>query len=56
MKDEQAIIKFNNGAGALLCNKCHVIIATGFRFENKLHFCDKHKEERIKNEIGRIAQ
>ena len=35
----KAIIKFNNGNGALLCNKCRVIIATGFDHEDKEHYC-----------------
>lgn len=36
-----ADIKFNNGQGALLCNRCGEILATGFDHEDKLHFCEK---------------
>lgn len=35
-----AILKFNNGNGALLCNHCRKIIAYGFAHEDKHHFCD----------------
>jgi len=35
----KALIKFNGGQGALLCNKCKVIIAYGFKHENKKHYC-----------------
>lgn len=38
-----AIVKFNGGNGALICNKCHVIIKLGLDHEDKKHFCDKHK-------------
>lgn len=40
----EAIIKFNSGVGALLCNKCSTIISTGFEHEDKIHLCDKCKE------------
>lgn len=40
-----AEVKFNGGQGALLCNGCSVIIATGFDHEDKLHFCEKCKTE-----------
>lgn len=51
----KAIFKFNNGKGALLCSKCHVIIKTGDQFtelENLAikgtisliaQYCDEHK-------------
>lgn len=35
----KALVKFNNGNGALLCNGCRVIIATGFDHEDKKHYC-----------------
>ena len=31
----KAIFKFNNGNGALLCNKCSVIIKEGWEFDKK---------------------
>lgn len=47
---KHAIVKFNNGHGALLCNVCHVIIATGFDHEDRVHLCDKC-EKKPKDEI-----
>lgn len=41
----KAIVKFNGGRGALLCNKCRVIIAYGFDHKDKEHFCNKCKEK-----------
>lgn len=38
---EFAVVKFNGGSGALLCNKCNVIIAHGLDHEDKYHYCDK---------------
>ena len=35
-----AIVKYNNGNGALLCNYCHDIIAYGFDHEDRKHVCD----------------
>ena len=40
-----AIVKFNNGVGALLCNKCNVIIANGHDHEDKVHHCFKCKPD-----------
>ena len=38
----KAIIKFNNGLGALLCSSCSVIIRTGFEHDvHKAHYCDE---------------
>lgn len=34
-----AIVKFNGGRGALLCNGCATILGTGFDHEDKEHFC-----------------
>ena len=39
---KRAIIKWNNGRGALLCNNCNTIIKEGFDFEDKEYYCDKH--------------
>ena len=36
---EHAIVKFNNGNGALLCNACDVIIAYGSKHEDREHYC-----------------
>lgn len=35
----RAVVKFNNGNGALLCNRCWIIIATGFRHKDAEHYC-----------------
>jgi hypothetical protein len=45
---EQADVRWNSGAGALLCNDCSKIIAYGFEHEDKEHFCEKclKKEEK----------
>lgn len=42
---EKAIYKYNNGNGALLCNSCSVIITTGFKHEDKEHYCNNCQEE-----------
>lgn len=44
IKPKHAIIKFNNGNGALLCNKCGKIIATGFDHEDRKHYCEEHEQ------------
>ena len=35
-----AIVKWNGGRGALLCNRCRTIIAEGIRHPDVEHFCD----------------
>lgn len=35
----KAIVKFNGGNGALLCNRCWVIIAHGFDHEDVERYC-----------------
>lgn len=35
-----AIVKFNGGRGALLCNGCHIILDTGFNHQDQEHFCE----------------
>ncbi len=40
-----AVIKFNGGSGALLCNKCGVIIAEGFKHFVKEPLCHKCKPQ-----------
>ena len=37
---KRAIVKFNNGNGALLCNRCGIIMAIGFEHEDVEHLCD----------------
>ena len=44
-----AIVKYNNGNGALLCNYCHAIIAYGFDHEDKVYACEVCKD--VGNEI-----
>ena len=34
-----AQVKFNGGRGALLCDGCSVIIAYGFKHEDRKHYC-----------------
>lgn len=41
------IVKYDGGHGALLCNKCRVVIATGFKHEDREHHCDKCKPQVI---------
>jgi len=36
---KQAIVKFNNGTGALLCNGCSTIIAYGIEHQDREHYC-----------------
>lgn len=45
IEDEKAIIKFNNGRGAILCSNCRVIIKT---------FKDLSKEETKARELGEL--
>ena len=43
-----ADVKYNNGNGALLCNRCSVIISYGFEHVDDYHFCKEcfpHCEE-----------
>ena len=47
------IVKYNNGMGALLCNGCRFIIATGFDHEDKAHYCTHCMWERIGAIINR---
>lgn len=44
IKYKNAIVKFNDGVGALLCNTCNVIIAYGFVHKDKKHLCEKCKK------------
>lgn len=37
-----AIIKFNGGNGALLCNRCRRILTTGFDHEDREHLCQEY--------------
>jgi len=47
--DTPYIIKFNGGQGALLCNDCRVIIATGFTHKKVKHYCEECKKKRGKH-------
>jgi len=45
---QRADVRFNGGNGALLCNRCSIIIDYGFDHEDKFHFCEAcepHKQE-----------
>lgn len=41
---DKAIVKYNNGNGALLCNGCYDIIRYGFDHVDTYYYCDKCKE------------
>ncbi len=45
MRYDRAIVKFNNGNGALLCNRCWTIIAEGFRHEDVEHYCAECRDK-----------
>lgn len=34
-----ADVRFNSGVGALLCNRCRIILDYGFEHKDKLHYC-----------------
>jgi hypothetical protein len=40
---KRAIIKFNGGRGALLCNRCRIIVREGTEHEDIEHYCDECK-------------
>ena len=40
---KKAIVKYNNGNGALLCNGCHAIIAEGFDHVDTYYYCKECK-------------
>lgn len=45
---KKAIVKFNGGRGALLCQVCNVIIKEDFNpmdIEDKYYYCVKHTKE-----------
>ena len=44
-----ADVRFNGGAGALLCNVCRVILAEGFDHEDVEHLCESCYKELIDN-------
>lgn len=54
-----ADVRFNNGNGALLCNRCRIIIAYGFDHEDEFHFCEEcepHKREWCLDELVKMGQ
>lgn len=49
---KEALVKFNGGRGALLCNVCNRIIKEDFdpmTIEDKKYFCKKHEQETPSN-------
>lgn len=36
---KKAILKFNNGYGALLCNACNKVVKTGFDHPDDYYYC-----------------
>jgi hypothetical protein len=45
MKYKIAQVKFNNGYGALLCNRCDVIIEQGTKHQDVYHLCNACKKQ-----------
>ena len=43
---KRAIVKFNGGRGALLCNRCLTIVATGTEHEDVEDYCAECRSER----------
>ena len=35
-----ADVRFNGGAGALLCNSCQIIVEYGWDHEDEEHYCE----------------
>ena len=53
-KYRHAIVKFNGGRGALLCNQCSIILAYGVRHKDVEHYCkdcEKVRNEEKKNSM-----
>ena len=46
---KHAVVKFNSGTGALLCNACSIILAYGFRHKDVEHNCKDCEKESNKN-------
>jgi hypothetical protein len=42
---KRAIVKWNGGRGALLCNRCLVIIREGTEHKDVEHYCDFCREK-----------
>jgi hypothetical protein len=54
---KHAIVKYNNGNGALLCNECHAIIAYGFDHVDTVHYCDKCVDGKlVKRKDGKVEK
>ena len=47
-----AIVKYNNGNGALLCNWCYEIIAYGLNHVDRVYVCDKCKALGMREDNG----
>ena len=49
---KHALVKFNSGTGALLCNKCRIIIDYGFNHKDVEHYCKgcTVKQKEVKDE------
>lgn len=51
-KKMKPIHRFNNGRGATLCNKCHIIITTGLTEDLFCKQCDrKNDDERFASDL-----
>lgn len=49
-------IRFNNGRGAITCDKCNIIIRENIdprTIKNIYHFCDKCVKKRLKRMLKR---
>ena len=48
---KHAIVKFNSGVGALLCNGCQIIIAYGFNHKDVPHYCEDCEREDDESDV-----
>ncbi|HZQ14062.1 MAG TPA: hypothetical protein VFB31_14755 [Pseudolabrys sp.] len=49
---EKAVVKFNGGNGALLCNACGIIVRDGIWHDDVEHYCDDCRARRTRNEAA----
>lgn len=61
---KRAIVKFNSGRGALLCNRCNIILKVGFDHEDREHYCEEvsdavsctRKQEAVRYKMARDGE
>jgi len=59
MKKLKPIIKFNSGSGAILCNKCRIIIKSNltkneWEGHTPLLFCEKCAKEELEDHLDKL--